>query len=505
MSIKVSKTTKLAHQNDAHVKRLLEGLKREGLLRPGMRVGVAVSGGADSVALLLLLLEIREKLGIVISVVHFNHKLRGRASDADERFVEKLAAKYGLAFLAGRSDVAAKALREKANLEDAARRARYAFFEKMVSRSDVDRIAVGHTADDQAETVLAHILRGTGITGLGGIHPRVGYVIRPLLGFRRRDLRAYLKSRKQVWREDASNRDTSRLRARIRKKILPLLEKQFQIGVVEHLASLAELAREDEALLESIVEEKIQEAIKEEGGTARICIEDLLTGRKDKRFNTVCAEDNEKRAEALAKRMIRRIVRGVKKRDGEIGLQHVEAVLDMARHGENGKKLSLPGGVEVRRERDALVFVALEREGKLSRRKNPEAIEFEYNIDMAGGEACAKIPEIRCGIRLRMIDWPAKRGETSDRGAVLDRERLRWPLVVRNWRPGDRLQPVGHANAHKLKRLLNEKRISRWERDGWPVLTSGGVVAWARGFSVAAEFAASERTQAGIVIAEEKL
>jgi tRNA(Ile)-lysidine synthase len=116
-----------------------------------------------------------------------------------------------------------------------------------------------------------------------------------------------------------------------------------------------------------------------------------------------------------------------------------------------------------------------------------------------------RVPELGCVFRFRVIDWPAKRAETSTYGAVLDRDRLRSPLVMRNWRPGDRMRPLGHRNAHKLKRLLNEKHISRWARDGWPVLTSGGILAWARGLHVAAEFAADERTRAGMVIAEESL
>jgi tRNA(Ile)-lysidine synthase len=131
--------------------------------------------------------------------------------------------------------------------------------------------------------------------------------------------------------------------------------------------------------------------------------------------------------------------------------------------------------------------------------------KYEYKIDLAGDGAEVSVAELGCVFRLRVIDWPPKRGETSRDGPVLDRDRLRFPVVLRNWRPGDRLHPQGHRSAHKLKRLLNEKRISRWERDGWPVLTSGGVLAWARGFPVAAEFAANERTRAGIVIAEEKI
>ena len=114
------------------------------------------------------------------------------------------------------------------------------------------------------------------------------------------------------------------------------------------------------------------------------------------------------------------------------------------------------------------------------------------------------MPQAGCVFRFRVIDWPGQREETRESGTVLDRERLREPLVLRNWRFGDKLQPAGHQRAHKLKRLLNERHVSRWERDGWPVLTSGGVLVWARGFPVGAEFAASEGTRTGILIVEEK-
>src|SRR5438094_8021260 len=167
------------------VRSLLACMQSEELLRPGDRVGVAVSGGADSVSLLLLLLELRKKLGIVLSVVHFNHKLRGKASDADEAFVAKLAAKHGLEFHSASVDVVKKAKKERINLEDAARRARYDYFRSLAESGACPRIVVAHTADDQAETVLAHLLRGTGLTGLGGIHLAAGPVIRPLLVMRR--------------------------------------------------------------------------------------------------------------------------------------------------------------------------------------------------------------------------------------------------------------------------------------------------------------------------------
>ncbi len=486
--------------------RILVSLKKQELIRPGDRVGVAVSGGADSVALLLLLLELREKLGIVLSVVHFNHKLRAKASDADERFVAKLAAEHGLEFHSASVEVAKKAKKERANVEDAARRARYDYFRSLAESGVCRRIAVAHTADDQAETVLAHLLRGTGLAGLGGIHPVVGPVIRPLLKVRRDELRRFLRARKQVWREDATNRDTRKMRARIRRKLLPLLEKRFQPAIVEHLVTLADLAREDEADLQSQAKLRVLALAKEMKGVLRIPARDIASPRSTSR--NLQKENKEGYSIAImstgvCKRMVRHIIANIKPRAGQLGANHVEAVLELARSGQSGSSLSLPGGVEVRKERDTLMFQAIENKGVRIFRSTPH--EYEYEIDLAEGYAQVSVAELGCVFRLRVIDWPLKRGETGIDGTVLDRDQLHFPLLLRNWRPGDRLRPMGHRNTHKLKRLLNEKHVSRWERDGWPVLTSGDNLVWARGFPVAAEFAANERTRTGLVIAEEKI
>jgi tRNA(Ile)-lysidine synthase len=485
------------------------------LFRPGDRIGIAVSGGADSVALLHLLLELQRQLGVVLSLAHFNHQLRGRASDEDEKFVSKLAERYGLEFHIARANVASKAKQQKLNLEDAARRARYGFFSDLVKEGKVTQVAVAHTADDQAETVLAHILRGTGLAGLGGIHPVSQQIVRPLLQIRRAALRVYLKEQKQTWREDATNRDTAKLRARIRKKLLPMLEKHFQPSTVEHLSALAQFAREDDAHLEFTAAMRARVLSKKTDGTIRIHIRELQCLPKRIKIKSSDIDPLLKlRTRSLTGRMVRHIVKQVKTRAGELCARHVEAVLDLAERAESGKLLQLPGGVEVRRERDSLVFraTAQSREpnpvrttGKPRPRAAPKpAKEFEYSIDFSGSDTILEVPCLACIFRFTMIDWPAKRGETSSTGPVLDRHALRPPLVLRNWRPGDRLQPAGHRKAHKLKRLLNEKRVSRWEREGWPVLTSAGVLAWARGFPVAAQFAANERTQVGISIAEEK-
>jgi tRNA(Ile)-lysidine synthase len=502
---------------------VLTTIRHGRLLQSGDNLGVCVSGGADSVAMLFLLLDLREKLGLVLSVIHFNHQLRGKQSDADEKFVAKLADKHGLPFHVAREDVKAKARREKSNLEDAARRARYAFFAQLVQKEKVTRVAVGHTADDQAETVLAHILRGTGVAGLAGIHPASAHLIRPLLQIRRSALRAYLKSRRQTWREDATNRDITKMRARIRKKLLPLLEKQFQPAAVEHLSALASFAREDNAYLDATAASSVTTLCKQENGAISIDIQELLRSPQLTTSAPTATnfprprvahplrlskggglEPTQLQTKAITRRMIRQIVDQAKPQAGQLTAPHVDAILHLAERGKNGSSLPLPGGMEVRRDQNKLTFRAIPPTANKNKLAQP-AKAFEHRIEFSGTEAVIRVPCLACVFRLRMIDWPPKRGETSTTGPVLDRHALRLPLVLRNWRPGDRLRPAGHRNAHKLKRLLNQKRVSPWERDGWPVLTSAGSLVWARGFPVAPEFAAKDSTKVGILIAEEKI
>ncbi len=467
-----------ADMGQSLVSRVQSAIKKEGFLRAGERVGVAVSGGADSVALLLLLVELRKPLGIVLSVVHFNHKLRGKDSDGDEKFVGKLAEKYGLAFHAVRADIAAKAKSNKANVEDTARRARYQFFARLVEDGRADKVAVAHTADDQAETVLAHILRGTGLAGLGGIHPAVGHVVRPLLGVRRAELRAYLRSKKQTWREDATNRDTTRMRARIRKKLLPILEKQFQLAVVEHLATLAELAREDEGFLGALVDDRMKRCVEKNTGSAKISASDLLDSSRREDFTTegtpfeAQGKEHTEKSFAISRRIVRRIVSELKPRGGQLNAAHVRSILELAEGGENGKRLPLPGGVEVRREQDRLIFCARDAIAEANRRK---PLEFERAINLCGKGIEVSVAELGCVFRFRVIDWPAKRGDTIDKGFVLDCDALQSPLVLRNWRPGDKLRPCGHRSAHKGARRLAGIDERRGSRVGARFSCGGGV------------------------------
>jgi tRNA(Ile)-lysidine synthase len=245
----------------------------ERFFRAGDRVAAAVSGGADSVALLELLLEARDRLGIVVSVAHYNHRLRGGESDADAQFVEQLAAAKEVAFFGAGAETF-----HEANVEALARQDRYSFFEQLVRQGCCGKIATAHTADDQAETVLARLLRGGGPAGLAGILPviRDGAVVRPLLEVRRSQLRAWATARGLTWREDSSNLDLRFLRNRIRQDLLPQLERDYNPGIVNVLSHTAEVARSEEAHWQRHIEELAARFIRETPEGSKLLLADFV-------------------------------------------------------------------------------------------------------------------------------------------------------------------------------------------------------------------------------------
>lgn len=491
-------------------KRVLETIRRHKMLHPGEAVGLAVSGGADSVALLRLFLELRDVLGVRLLMLHLNHQLRGRESEADEQFVARLAAEHGLELLTGREDVAAAARQNGWNLEDAARRLRYRFFSAAVNSSRASRVAVAHTADDQAETVLAHLLRGTGPAGLAAIHPVAGPAIRPLLDVRRAELRAYLEELQQPWREDSTNRDPARLRNRIRLQLLPQLEREFQPAVVTHLNQLAALAREDESFWAALLEDRCRALVEPAPTGLAIRVSDLLAPF---RMAGLGGGEARRREEAiphpaLTKRLVRRILAELKGDLRQITARHVEQVLHLATACSSGHCVHLPSGVVVERNFDRLLFSRSGRAttGPGEQETKPRALPYQYVVELEGRSAATvSIPEIGRRFSLKVIDWPTVASDTSTKAEVLDRDLVRSPLVFRNWRPGDCYRPRGRRHTRKLKRLLLERRVAARERRGWPVLTSAGALAWARGLPVAEEFAPRAGTKAGLVIGEEEL
>jgi tRNA(Ile)-lysidine synthase len=489
---------------------VLRSIRAAQWIAPGDRIGVAVSGGADSVALLRILENLREELGITMLVVHFDHMLRGEDSQTDAQFVKDLARALNLEIVIASEDVSAAAALHGWNLEDAARRLRYAFFESVCSSGQATRIAVAHTAQDQAETVLAHLIRGTGPTGLAGIYPKAASVIRPLLGIQRQNLRDYLKSLNQPWREDATNRDTKRQRARIREHLIPLLENNFAPTIVSHLGELARLSREEELFWSAIVEDRFSAHSRQVGDTTAIRVLDLLTpldvNFSRTSFPTEDEISNSTALRPLTERLIRRLYQSIRGDRKDLTAGHVEQIIRLASARTSGRSLELPGGVLVERSFDSLLFRS-QKTTALSSQETlalPHTYEYVVNVPSRGA-AVVSVPELASCFRLKLIDWTLQPRDTKSAGQALDADLLRAPLILRNWRSGDAYKPRGRRHTQKLKQMFLRNRIPGRERGLWPVLECEGRVIWTRGMPPASEFCAREHTLVGVSIEEHPL
>ncbi|HWQ54961.1 MAG TPA: tRNA lysidine(34) synthetase TilS [Bryobacteraceae bacterium] len=442
--------------------RISETVSRHRMLAPGQRVGVAVSGGADSVCLLDALRELAKDAGWSLSVLHLDHGLRGGESRADAAFVAELAARLGLPFYLETVDV--RALAAGGNLEQAGRDVRYAFFRRLIADGTVDRVALGHTRSDQAETVLYRFLRGAGTAGLAGIRPVTAEgIVRPLLDLERGDVVAWLAERGLAWREDASNADLSFDRNRIRHQLLPALVREWNPGLTRTLANLADRAREEEAWWE-------------------VEIDRLAAERLTLKPPAVLLEAGPlaEMPPAFARRLVRRAIEIAKGDLRGIDFEHVSAVLAMAAAPEGHGRMQVPG-LDVFRSFEWL---------RLAPPAAGTPRDFRLPVAPPAG---VKLPD-GSEISLEVLETPQHPGMFdsvyNDGVGCLDWHRVSGPLEFRNWIPGDRYQPAGHPGESKVKTLFQDARIPLWERRHWPVLTSGDAIIWVRRFGPAAEYAA---------------
>jgi tRNA(Ile)-lysidine synthase len=467
---------------------VLRYIRKRGLMRAGDRVAVAVSGGADSVALLRVLLDLRSELGVVLGVAHFNHGLRGKDSEADEAFVAGLARQYGLGFFSGNADVRTHALNNKLSLEAAGRELRYTWLKRIADEQAFDSVATAHTLDDQAETVLLKLLRGAGTRGLAGIYPsleigtstnfRAGgrsadraRIVRPLLSMTRHEVETYLSALGQSWREDMSNIDKRLARNRLRHELLPLLQHEYNPNIRRVLSDTAELARAEEEYWQPLVARELEMRLGLEGSDAAGGVPTLpesgisgtghgKTGLSLRNFQHLPL--------ALQRRLLRSFAES---EDLALDFEHVERLVRCAR-GESSK-------TELAEE-----WLAFRKGQRLELRPpmpEPSSPGYDYTLPIPGE---LYIPEIGVTLRATIVLEPlARRRIETD--ALLSATLLAPVLRVRNWCPGDRFRPVHRRSEEKLKRLFLERRIPAEKRTRWPVVLSGEEIVWVRGFPVA--------------------
>jgi tRNA(Ile)-lysidine synthase len=461
-------------------RRSLQFIEREALIPTGTRVMVACSGGGDSVALASLLCELASEASwSVAGLLHVNHGLRGVSADEDEAFCRDLAGRLGLPITVERSDVASRARAERTSVETAGHRIRYELFERMVREGRADRVATGHTRDDQAETVLLRLIRGAGPVGLAGIRPRAGSVVRPLLDIRRRELREYLVRRGLPHREDPSNRDERILRNRVRHRLVPFLVEHFSPAITDVLARGAVIAKDDADWLDHAANAAAPQIVQ--------CTEG--------RF-----EVDPVRLAAEPPAVARRVARDLLERAGgrRVGFDHVERLRRMAEAGAAVRAAAdFPG---CRAERRGSTLRLTRRRGRGERAARAVAgAGFEYALAVPGSLEIADT-----GMRIA-AERGARPARLVARGNVvaLPAERITVPLTVRSWRPGDVFRPLGlGGRTKKLQDFFVDRKVPRGRRGAVPLVVDARLgIVWVAGHAVA-EGARVHDSDEGVIILE---
>jgi tRNA(Ile)-lysidine synthase len=450
------------------------------LLKPGLRLAVGLSGGADSVALLRILAGRCGELGLALHAAHLHHGLRGAEADADLAFCRELAAKLGLPLHETRVDTArearadAKSGKPAETIEEAARRLRYAWFRQLLASGEIDAVATAHTLDDQAETVLAKFLRGAWTEGLAGIHPVLefpeGRIVRPLLAATHAEIETYLRELGQDWREDTSNRHLTFTRNRIRRELLPLLEG-WNPRLREHLAHMAALARDEEAWWQSEL--------------ARLVPQLLLPGRPARGGGRAAGEGlgaglaiEVNRLAALAPALQRRLLRCAAEQFGAaLDFVATEAVRSLALSGRAGQKLALPQGL--RAERTARELRLAVGPGIPPKEERAGAPLSEYSVPIPGE---IEAPAFGLRLRVEVSGSAAANGGPNGRSDFLGKA-----ATLRNWKPGDRVRLRHSSGPRKVKEVLERLRVTGTERAVWPVLEVDGRIVWMRGVELEPE------------------
>ncbi len=449
-------------------KQFLRTIQKFRMIEKGETVLVAVSGGSDSVTLLYLLLELKKPWKLKLGILHVNHQLRGKASDQDEAFVRRLAHRSGVPIYVARVQVKQKAKEEKSSLEEAAREARYHFFEKTAEAKHTQKIAVAHTQDDQAETVLMRVITGTGLQGLQAIRPKRklngSYIVRPLIEIPRTQIREFVRTHSIHFREDATNRSLQFLRNRIRLKLLPFLECSFNPQVKKALARLPHLLDVDLAFLDESAE----------------IFYKRLARRKHPNEILFPKQSFLQLKPSMQYRLINRALRTLA--DAELDFDHWNLFLEHLSI-EQPFRLQFPKGL----------FAFVSSEAVCIRRIKGALPSFSYRLSL--GES-VYVSEIDATVSCELLPKKPRVIRKADKSFdIFDGGKLSFPLPIRNRRAGDRFQPLGQKGPLKLKGFLINKRIPVEERDCLALILSEGTIAWVGGVAMGDSFKINPRTK----------
>lgn len=450
------------------------------MLDRGSRILTGISGGPDSVALLYLLSAIGLENDYHIGVAHINHGLRGESADLDAVFVETLAKKLNVPYYAIKVDLFAIRKKTGTCLEEAGREVRYAFFHETADQYGFDKIAVGHHLEDDAELILMNIIRGSGPTGMAGIPPVRGRVVRPLIHCRRKEILSFLKSRNINYVHDETNANTLFQRNHIRHCLIPALE-HYNPRIVENLHRMGRLAGCENEWTEHLVSPVFDAVVSErKAGCLMLDIQKLTPHHL-----------------AVKRRILRKVILEVKGNLRRIGTIHIDAVAELMEKEELNGQLDLPERIRVVRSGMSLMIKAEKRSlrsPELSGRRyqQPFAIQVPETLATSG---VLDIPET--GFKLEFNRLMIEEMDNIPFGGTvaLDWEKLVFPLCIRNIKPGDRFMPFGMSRTQKVKHFFINNKIPVDKRSSIPLLISGSQVIWIAGLRMDDRYRITETTK----------
>ena len=432
------------------------------MIQPQDRVLVGVSGGADSVCLFMVLLEFQKQMTFEIKVVHVEHGIRGEESLRDERYVRELCEKYQVEYECVSCDIPAMAKEKKISIEEAGRNARYEAFDRIGEKWRANRIAVAHNQNDQAETILWNLARGSGLDGAAGIRPVRGKIIRPLLECSRTEIEAFLKKKNIQWCEDGTNDELDYTRNIIRNRLLPEMREQLNTRVITHLAEFGTEMRRTEEFLDILVKEACQKMAVIKDGKAQL--------------EVICLEQE---AELLQERILRRCLKEAGCGLKDLQRDHIQSMKELM-HMQSGKKIQLPCGWVAERVFDTLVI----------QKKEEDRILPELQLRIPG--------ETRTeygSFFTRIISNENQPIEQKKYTKWLDYDKITAGILLRGRKPGDYLTVNRQGGRKKLKTYFMEEKIPVDQRKGVWLLTCGEEVIWVVGHRISEAYKVEKNTR----------
>lgn len=446
----------------------LNTIRKYQMIQPKDKIILAVSGGPDSTALLYLMYDLMDELKCSLHIIHLNHNLRGEESDADEEFVREHAKKLDLPITVESINVKGM-ITSKESLESGARRIRYKFYERVMSEIGANKVAHGHTADDQTETVIMRFLRGSGTKGLSGIPPiRDGIYIRPLIETTRREVEEYLQSLNINPRLDSSNLSTEYERNKIRHELIPIIERNYSPNIKRILQQTADILRAEEDLMTELAQRAMDECVL----------------YRDLQSITISIYDLKKYHFALQRRILRLVIENLLGDLNRYDFDHLVDLMNLIDNSVTGSVINLPRGITAEKTYDRII-IEIDRSPQII---NP----FDYIVNVPGE---TEIYELGLSVRTVLSKSDHLTYSKDKYQKTFDYDKINGDLHLRNRLIGDRFQPLGVSGTKKLKDLFMDEKVPRSQRDNIPILTDGNNILWIVGYQIDGRFKVTTQTK----------